>query len=222
MRVIAAEDLAPWCKLGNIVFRAMEIEDRGDAIQVKARVRNDSVARAIEDKRGDKFNRGAAARFTWSGRSRYVKVTGVHVTTTSGKSKLFHLELGVADAPQDHFHEISIGGKSPADLNEIALRAALFGEPNPFADQHMGFATEISDPLAPLRVNSVSEEIVRPLSELLITDFLVGTERAKSIVTFRLGVAIQGHRSLTLSWEPPNRYSDQTEPVRTISGKVRL
>src|SRR4051812_217452 len=27
VRVIAAEDLAPWCKLGNIVFRASEVAD---------------------------------------------------------------------------------------------------------------------------------------------------------------------------------------------------
>lgn len=40
MRAIAAEDLAPWCKLGNVVFRATEVEDRGEAIHVKARVRD--------------------------------------------------------------------------------------------------------------------------------------------------------------------------------------
>jgi len=86
----------------------------------------------------------------------------------------------------------------------------------------MGFASEIPDPLAPLRKNPVSEEIVRPLSELLVTDLIVGTERAKSIATFKLGIAIQEYRNLTLSWEPPNRYSNQTEKIRTISGKVKL
>jgi hypothetical protein len=65
----------------------------------------------------------------------------------------------------------------------------------------MGFATEINDPLAPLRENPVSEEIIRPLSELLVTDLLVGTGRARSIVAFRLGVAIRRRRSLTLAWE---------------------
>jgi hypothetical protein len=135
---------------------------------------------------------------------------------------MFRLELEVAEAPHDHFGEISVGGRSPADLTEIALRTALFGEANPFADQSMGFASEIPDPLAPLRKNPVSEEIVRPLSELLVTDLIVGTERAKSIATFKLGIAIQEYRNLTLSWEPPNRYSNQTEKIRTISGKVKL
>jgi uncharacterized protein DUF4062 len=222
MRTIAAEDLAPWCKLGNIVFRATEIEDRGDVIQVKARVRSDAVARALEDMRGDRFNRGTVARITWSGRSKYAKVTGVQVTTTSGKSKMVRLELAVTDSPQDHFREISVNGKSPADLTELGLRSVLFGKPNPYTEQHMGFATEIPDPLAPLRENPVSEEIVRPLAELLVTDLLVGTERAKRIVTFRLGVAIQGRRKLALAWEPPSRYSNQTERIREISGDVKL
>jgi hypothetical protein len=222
MRAIAAEDLAPWCKLGNVVFRATEVEDRGDVIQVKARVRDDAVARALEDMRGDRYNRGATARITWSGRSKYAKVTGVHVTTTSGKSKLFRLELQVAESPGDQFREISVNGKSPAELTELGLRSVLYGEPNPFNDQYMGLATKIPDPLAPLRENQVSGEIVRPLSELLVTDLLVGTDRAKRIVAFTLGVAIQGRRKLALAWEPPSPYSNQTERIREISGEVKL
>jgi hypothetical protein len=142
LKAIAAEDLAPWCKLGNVVFRATEIEDRGNVIHVKARVRGDAVARAPEDMRGDKFNRGTVARITWSGRSKYAKVTGVHVTTTSGRSKMFCLELEAADGRQDRSWEMTINGKSPGDLTESALRTVLFGEPKPFADQYMGFANQ--------------------------------------------------------------------------------
>ena len=86
----------------------------------------------------------------------------------------------------------------------------------------MGFATEIDDPLRPLRENPVSEEIVRPLSELLVTDLLVGTGRARSIRAFRLGVAIRGRRNLTLAWEPPSRYSNEPVNVRHIAGQVNL
>jgi hypothetical protein len=222
MRTIAAEDLAPWCKLGIAVFRSTEIEDRGDTINVKARVRDDAVARALEEARGDKFSRGTNAQFTWSGRSKYVRVTGVHAITTSGRSKMFSLELQVGEAPQDHFLEVSFSGKSPADLTEIALRTVLFGEPNPLADQHMGFATEIDDPLRPVRENPVSEEVIRPLAELLVTDVLVGSGRARSIREFRLGVPIRGRRSLTLSWEPPNRHSNEPAGLRSISGEVNI
>jgi hypothetical protein len=76
--------------------------------------------------------------------------------------------------------------------------------------------------LAPLRQNPVSEEIIRPLSELLVTDILVGTERARSIATFRLGVAIRGRRSLALAWETPRRYSNEPVTVRSIKGHVSI
>lgn len=222
MKTIAAEDLAPWCKLGSAVFRSAEVEDRGEAISVTARVRDDAVARFLEDSRGDKWNRGTKLRFTWSGRSKFVKVAGVHVKTTAARSKMFRLELEVEEAPQDTLIDISFGSKSPAELTEIALRSVLFGDPNPLSDRHMGFMAELDDPLKPLRENRVSEEIVRPLSELLVTDLLVGTGRAKSIRDFRLGVPIQGHRKLTLSWEAPSRYSSEPVAVRSISGNLEI
>jgi hypothetical protein len=222
LRAIAAEDLAPWCKLGNIIFRAMEVEDRGATIQVTARAKDDIVARALEEMRGDRYNRGTNAQFTWAGRSKYVKVGEVHVTTTTARSKMLRLELEIQEARQDQMMEVSIGGKSPADLTELSLRSVLFGEPNPLADQYMGFASEIADPLAPLRENRVSEEIIRPLSELLITELLVGTGRARSVVKYRLGVAIREHRNLTLSWEAPSRYSNERPAVRSIKGEVTI
>jgi hypothetical protein len=135
---------------------------------------------------------------------------------------MFRLELEVGEAPQDTFLEVSIGGKSPADLTESALRTGLFGERNPLAGQHMGFAAEIPDPLAPLRQSPVSEEIVRPISELLLTDILVGTGRARRVAASRLGVSIRGRRRLTLSWEPPSRYSNEPVTIRSIEGDVSI
>jgi hypothetical protein len=86
----------------------------------------------------------------------------------------------------------------------------------------MGFAVEIDDPLMPLRENPVSEEIIRPISELLVTDILVGTGRARSIRLFKLGVAIRGQRRLTFAWETPSRFSNEPTALRTISGEVNL
>jgi hypothetical protein len=86
----------------------------------------------------------------------------------------------------------------------------------------MGFAAEIDDPFGSLRENPVSEEIIRPISELLVTDILVGTGRARSIRRFRLGVPIRGRRRLTLAWETPSRYSTEAATVRSISGEVNI
>lgn len=38
LKAIAAEDLAPWCKLGNAVFQATEVSDDGSRLCVVARV----------------------------------------------------------------------------------------------------------------------------------------------------------------------------------------
>lgn len=73
---------------------------------------------------------------------------------------------------------------------------------------------ELDDPLKPLREDAISEEIIRPVSELLVTDLLVGTGRARAIHEFRLAAPVQGHRKLILSWEVPNRYSSDPLTIR--------
>lgn len=75
----------------------------------------------------------------------------------------------------------------------------------------MGFAASIPDPFAPLRQNPVSEEIIRPVAELLVTDMLVGTGRAKGIRAFSVGVANRGRRRLTLAWEVASQYSNSRQ-----------
>jgi hypothetical protein len=224
LRAIAAEDLAPWCKLGNIIFRSYEVEADGKVIKVLARVRDDAVARALEDTRGDKWSRGKKMQFTWSGRSNHVKVTEVNVTATAGKSKRFRLELEVEEHQREAIFDVSVGNKTPDDLTEIGLKSVLFGERNSVSDQNMGFgfSAEMDDPLQPLRDNPVSEEIIRPLAELMLTELLVGSERAKSIREFRLGISIQGRRNFALTWETPSRYSNEPVGVRSIKGEITI
>jgi hypothetical protein len=103
----------------------------------------------------------------------YVRVKSVESTTTSARSRTMRLNLEAVDAPHDSSIEMSIGKLTPSDLTELALRTALFGDTNPLEDQHMGFFAELPDPLLPLRTARVSDEIVRPLAELLIVDGLV-------------------------------------------------
>ncbi len=222
LKAIAAEDLAPWCKLGNIVFRCMEIVDRGNELSVSARVRADEVAHALERLRGDRHGRGGDARFTWSGRSRYVQVQNVETTTRSARSREIRLRFEVIDPPQDYRIEMSVGNLSPSDLTEAAVRTALFGQPNPLGDKYLGFIAETPDPLEPLRNARISDEIVRPLSELLVVDALVGSGRAARITEFNLGTVVRGARRLKLSWESPGRFVDERGDTRTIEGIVRL
>lgn len=222
LKSIAAEDLAPWCKLGSIVFRATEVADDGARITVTARVRGDDVAHALEALRGERGMRGNDARFTWDGRSRYVRVESAGATTTAARSRIMRLALEVIEPPRDYSLEMSVGDLTPADLTEAALRRALFGTSNPLMRQHLEFFAEIPDPLHPLREARVSDEIVRPLAQLLIADALVGSGRAVRVTEFNLGAAVRGRRHLTLSWEVPRRYSNERPQTRTITGDVGL
>jgi hypothetical protein len=222
LRTIAAEDLAPWCKLGSIVFRASEVSDAGNELHVTARIRSDEVSHALEVLRGDRIGRCSEARFTWAGRSRFVRVASVKATTTTARSRTFQLQLETREVPSDPLIEMSINGRSAAELAELVLRSALFQERNPLGDQHLGFVSEMPDPLEALRAARVPDEIARPVAELLIVDALVGSGRAVRVTEFRLGAAVRGLRRLTLAWESPRRYSNERATVRTVEGQVRL
>lgn len=55
LRRIAAEDLAPWVKLGALVFRARRITERAGRTEVIARVRDPAVLTRLEAIRPDAF-----------------------------------------------------------------------------------------------------------------------------------------------------------------------
>lgn len=222
LKTIAAEDLAPWCKLATVVFRATEVSDGGHNIHVSARVRSDEVAHALEAFRPDGIGGGGEGRFTWAGRSKCVRVTSMKSTTTSARSKTFTIDLETREQQRDTLLEMSVSGYSADDLTEAALRSAVFGERHPLGDQHMGFITEMPDPLARLRAAHVADEITRPLAELLIADALIGSGRAARLTDFRLGASVRGVRQLTLGWEPPHRHSNDRPAVRKVEGRVRL
>ena len=222
LRAIAAEDLAPWSKLGRIVFRASEVTYAGNEIAVTARVQSADVAHALDDLAPDGFGAGEPLRFTWAGRCRHVRVANVGSTTTTARSTLMHLQLEVVEGHGEPMLDVGFNGQTPDDLTDIALRTALFGQPNPLARQDMGFMAEMPDPLQPLRDARVPDEIVRPLAEVMVVDELVGSGRAARVTMFRLGASVGGQRRLELEWEPPQRYENERHERRQLDGRVRL
>ena len=222
LRAIAAEDLAPWSKLGRIVFRASEVTQVGNEIAVTARVQSADVAHALEALAPDHFRAGEAHGFTWTGRCCHVRVANVRSTTTTARSTLMHLQLVVVEGHRDPLIEVSFENYTPDDLTDLALRTALFGQPNPLANQHMDFMAEMPDPLEPLRVAGVPDEIIRPLAEVMVVDGLLGSGRAARVTMFRLGASVGGQRRLELEWEPPQRYENERRERRQLDGRVRL
>ena len=223
LRSIAAEDLAPWTKLGFIVFRAREVTHAGNQITVEARIQSDAVAHALEATAPDHFPTGEAYRFTWAGRCRNVQMANVQSTTTTALSKSIRLQLEILEGRRNDLLDITFDDLTPDDLTDAALRTALFGDPNPLARQHMEIMAEMPAPLQPLRDARVPDEIVRSLAELMIVDELVGSGRAARVTQFRLGASVGGLRSLELAWEPPQRYvNERQRPRPKLEGQVRL
>ena len=222
LRDIAAEDLAPWSKLGTIVFRTREVSHSGNEIVVTARIQSDDVAAALEAMAPANFCAGEEHRFTWAGRCRQVRVDKVRSTTTTARSKLLNLRLEVVDGQRDSVLEVAFDGMSPDELSDIAIRSAILGEPNPLARQHMDFLTEMSDPLQPLRNAVVPDEIVRSLAEVMIVDELVGSGRAARVSNLRVGASVGGLRRIELEWEPPRRYSNVRPSRGRVAGQVQL
>jgi hypothetical protein len=147
----------------------------------------------------------------------------METTTTAARSRTVRLQLEAVEERREPMLDMNFNGYSSEELTEIALRTTLFGEPNPLKKQMLGFVAELPDPLLALREQRVSEEIVRPLAELLLVDSLVGSGRAARIPAFKLGVSISGTRKVLFSWQPPRRYTNESTPSpRTIEGRVRL
>jgi hypothetical protein len=95
-----------------VVFRASEVADSGAEIRVTARVRSDEVAHALEALRGARGLRGDDRRFTWAGRSSFVRVESLKTTTTTSRSRIFHLSLERREQRRYSLIEMSINGCS--------------------------------------------------------------------------------------------------------------
>jgi len=222
LRRIASEELTPWCKLGSTVFRARRIIHRRDEIRVEAVVRSDEVAHALDGMQPDKWGHGPDMQFTGAGKSLFVRITDVEITTTASRTRTFVLTLSPQEPHRDSLLDVTMGDYGPDDQTEFGLRSALFGERNPISDQGFGVATNVPNPFRPLLKQRVAEEVIRPIGQVLITEALVGSGRAERVVHFRLGPPVAGRRRAELQWQPPRRYSNNRSGLRKIEGVVQL
>jgi hypothetical protein len=217
LRVIAAESLAPWVKIGNAVCRATSVNDDGQRVIVTARVRDSTVAANIEARRpSSAYGRHSETRITWPGGTARVRVTAV--TTEMSSSRVKTVTVTAARLPEDHSNLLEVGleGRSPEDLTELAMRIALLGESNPLG--LMSFMATAADPLRALEGLAVSEDAFAQIAELLISEELVGVRRVDHISAFRLGPIRGGRRHLLLGWFPRSRYVNVEPTERRIEG----
>jgi hypothetical protein len=220
---IAADDEAPWVKIGDVCVRASSIRDEGSAIVVTAEVRDLGIVHALERMRPDQFNRGhvvpiATARSAGEGR-----VQAVVIGTRAASVHEIELTADVSWAEgRGGSMESSFNGLSPDDQTEIGLRAGLLGEPLPGQlAGSFGFMIDSSDPLAEietLRLPPATEEAV---GRLLVVERLLGGNRASRVTHFALGPAHLDQRRVELEWVEPQRYANREPGIRRIEGVRR-
>lgn len=216
---MAAESLAPWVKVGNAVFRATNVRDDGQHITVTARIRDNTVASALEARRpSSSFGRGTDTRITWPGGTSHVRITSVTVETTASKARTVTIIAERVADNRSNLLEAGLGDRTPDDLTELAIRISLFGEQNPLGP--MAFMARAENPLLDLETFGLSEDAVEQVAELFLTEELVGVRGADHITAFRLGPKRAGHRRLLLGWIPRRRYVNEAPVERRIEGEA--
>ena len=221
LRVMAAESIAPWVKVGGAIVRAASVHDDGDQITVVARIRDNTVAGNLESRRpNSNYGRNSVTRITWPGGTTPVRITRITSETTSSRVRVMTIVGRRLNESRSNLIEVSFEGRSPDDLTELAMRIALFDEPNPL--RSMSFMAEANNVFPLLEGLGLSEDSFPQVAELLIAEELVGIRGADHITQFRLGPRRSRSRQLRLSWIPRRRYTDLDPVERTIEGRVPL
>jgi hypothetical protein len=220
LRSIAGEALAPWVKIGNVLFRATTIAHNGHEISLTAGIRDNTVANAIEAMRpSSAYGRNSDPRITWPTGTAAVRVTNVTSTTTSALNRDVTITATVLpNNGNSSPMRVAVNGHSPDELTEIALRSALFGEPNPLGT--MALLAQATNPLPALNGLGLSEDAVGQVARLLVTEELVGRLHAGHITQFELSPARGGARRIRLGWMPDRIYDNVAPQPRFIEGEV--
>jgi hypothetical protein len=218
---IAADDEAPWIKVGDACVRADVIRDEGGGIALKAEVRDLAVARYLEGLRSDQWGRSSDIPVALAERAGSGRVTRVVSETRSASIR--HIELS-ADVRwgggRGGAMDAGTTGFSADDLTEVGLRAGLLGEPLPATLGSMQFMVDASDPLIdlPAGLPPAAEQAV---GRLLISERLLASGKAAYISRFALGPAHLGQRRVELIYGDPRRYSNVEPGQREIAGIAR-
>lgn len=220
---IAADDEAPWIKIGDACLRATRIRDEGTAVTVVAEVRDAAVARRLESLRADNWGRASTVPIATGSRAGEATVTSVvsEMRTASMRDIEIAAEVKWGDGRGGSM-EASFGGLSPDDQVEAGLRVGLLGEDVP-GQISRGFESMIdtSDPLAPLVGLMLTPAAEEAVGALLISERLLGPGKASHIDRFALGPPHLGQRQVDLVYTEPRRYSNHEPGTRRIEGVRR-
>jgi hypothetical protein len=207
LRTLAAEDLSPWVKLGELVFRAREIRERSGSVTIVAVVRDQGVVaalRALDQRHG---RHGMSLSFPE--RTVAAEVKSVGSTMRAARAVEFELELNVGEPPQPT--RIAYNGIPWDELTKLAIEVSLLGAPNPLG--MMAHMVQMPNPFPALQQAGVPEESLRPIARLMLSEILVVERGIERLVRFQLGRSIRGRRRLAIGYQVPPAYSNQPAPA---------
>lgn len=221
LRRIAAEELSPWVKLNDAVFRADTIRNDGKTIHVTGTIHDPAVLSVLESMRPAVWFGPSPSTLTYVDRSFRVRIESLSTEARTSRVTRVEVTLRIEAAPEPFIGAISFGLErySAEDVTEAAVRHALFGE----SDQLMmlSFGGSLPNPLDVFPRETLSDEVLRPLVRLVLTEMLVGSGRATRLTKLRLSAPSEGLRRLVLGWIGVARAGKPAEP-REVDGHLRL
>jgi len=216
---IAADDEAPWIKLGDAVFRADRIRDHGSQLVIEAEVRDHSVLRYLEQLRPDQWGRGDALAITTPDRSGTGQVRSVSTEARSQSVREVVIEADVrwADGFRDPM-AMTINGLSHEERVEAELAAALLGTEMPEELTRFGYGEQPDDLLADLAVQPLPEGTFQAIARLSIMEFLLGGGRASSVDAVEIGPLNGGSRNVEVRYTDGRSAPNVAPDERSVVG----
>ncbi len=219
---IAADDEAPWVKLGEAVFRVERIRDEGARVVLDAMVRDPALARYLEGMRPDQWQRGEEVLLSTPDRCGSATVRSVASETRARSVRRMEIELEVSWS-EGRGSQMAAGtqGYSADDLVAIGLESGLLRTSAPPELEAIGWGglLDVSDPLQPLLGQQLPEDVTAAVARLLVVERLVGGSGASHLDGFDLGPAASGSRHLRLAYTDAKRYTNEEPRQRVIEGQ---
>ncbi len=213
---LAAEDLAPWVRLGPLFFRATDISGDGTKLLIRAQVRSASVHAEL----GQLRDARTQIVFASTAESKVVRIDRLSSTMRSTNVHDETIELSVVSQGQSAsavFRGGSMNGVPAEEVQKKSLGAGLFGEPAS-GDSFLPWGEPV-DPLELVRGLGLDDSVLRPIVSLLITQHLFESGSAAVVDAVVLGPSVVGKRRLKVTWTPRRIYDNVPAPSKvTIEG----
>jgi hypothetical protein len=222
LREMAGEDLAPWVKLGDAIFRADEIRHAGRDVTITATVRDRDIQHFLDELDPAGGWGSSRQRVTFFDTAVEAEIAAKEFTARSAGLRTYTLVLQLHEV-QGGGMRSGMSGRSPDDLVEAGVKAGLLGAPlDDLGDfGWLGETIPSADPLARLDGARLPESSVQAVARLLLVEAYVGPGQVGRIRDFRLGPSHQGERAVTLEWAEPRDYANQAPGTRRVEGRRR-